>query len=105
MLRETMGSHAKSAPSADPVITYSSSRAESSPADVRLLHFNDVYHLDQSSAEPVGGVARFMTVCDEYRNGEQFRGQPDLIALFSGDTFSPSLESSISKGQLGPNAV
>ena len=82
----------------DPVVTYSSGRASDSPPDLRLLHYNDVYHLDSSSAEPVGGVARFITVCNEYRNGERYRGQPDLVTLFSGDAFNPSLESSITKG-------
>jgi hypothetical protein len=64
-----------------------------------LLHYNDVYHLDPSSAEPAGGVARFVTVCKEYREAERFRGQPALVTLFSGDVFNPSLESSITKGE------
>jgi 5'-nucleotidase len=89
-----------SAFSAEPVVTFSSGRAtrDGPPPDLRLLHYNDVYHLDPSSAEPVGGVARFVTVCKEYREGERFRGQPELITLFSGDVFNPSLESSITKG-------
>jgi 5'-nucleotidase len=95
-----MGSHANSGPSADPITTHSSGRAPSSPPDLRLLHYNDVYHLDPSSAEPVGGIARFITMCKDYREGSQFEGQPDLITLFSGDVFNPSLESSITKGSL-----
>ncbi len=79
--------------------TFSSGRDLSSAApDVRILHFNDVYHLDPSSAEPVGGVARLKTVVSEYRSGEKFQGQPGLVTLFSGDAFNPSLESSITKG-------
>ncbi|KAI1622919.1 5'-nucleotidase [Exophiala viscosa] len=70
----------------------------SSPPDLRLLHYNDVYHLDSSSAEPVGGVARFQTVCKYYRNDARFEGQPGLVTLFSGDAFNPSLESSVTKG-------
>lgn len=62
------------------------------------MHYNDVYHVDPSSAEPVGGFPRFMTMCKEYRNGSQFAGQPELITLFSGDAFNPSLESSVTKG-------
>ncbi|KAK0622056.1 Metallo-dependent phosphatase-like protein [Bombardia bombarda] len=93
-------------PSASPVVTYSSGRESatpSSPPDLRLLHFNDVYHLDASSAEPVGGVARFVTLCNEYRSDspggvDRFPGQPELVTLFSGDAFNPSLESSVTKG-------
>ncbi|SPQ24076.1 92d2bbde-163f-4fa5-bdd0-e4ac3ffd95cd [Thermothielavioides terrestris] len=85
-------------PSAEPVVTFSSGRDLNTPPDLRLLHFNDVYHLDPSSAEPAGGAARFVTVCKEYREAERFRGQPELVTLFSGDVFNPSLESSITKG-------
>ncbi|POS72322.1 flagellar associated protein [Diaporthe helianthi] len=83
-------------PTADEVVTYGSPAA--SPPDLRLLHYNDVYHLDASSAEPVGGIARFMTVCKEYQQGDRFRDQPACVTLFSGDAFNPSLESSITKG-------
>lgn len=65
---------------------------------LRLLHYNDVYHVDSSSAEPVGGIARFMTLIKEYRDGEKFKGQPVLVSLFSGDAWNPSLESSVTKG-------
>lgn len=83
-------------PTADEVVTYGS--PSTSPPDLRLLHYNDVYHLDASSAEPVGGIARFMTVCNEYQQGDRFNGQPACLTLFSGDAFNPSLESSITKG-------
>jgi 2',3'-cyclic-nucleotide 2'-phosphodiesterase (5'-nucleotidase family) len=83
-------------PTADEVVTYGS--PATSPPDLRLLHYNDVYHLDASSAEPVGGIARFMTVCSEYQHGDRFKDQPACVTLFSGDAFNPSLESSITKG-------
>lgn len=57
-----------------------------------------VYHIDASSAEPVGGLARFQTVCNYYRSDDRFSGQPDLVTIFSGDAFNPSLESSVTKG-------
>ncbi|KAK0723540.1 Metallo-dependent phosphatase-like protein [Lasiosphaeria miniovina] len=91
-------------PSATATVTFSSGRLAPEspppppPPDLRLLHFNDVYHLDPSSSEPVGGVARFVSLCNEYRDGEQFHGQPELVTLFSGDVFNPSLESSVTKG-------
>ena len=70
----------------------------SNPPDLRLLHYNDVYHVDASSAEPVGGIARFMTVVKHYRDSEDFRDQSQLVSLFSGDAWNPSLESSVTKG-------
>lgn len=90
-------------PSADPITTYTSGRdlsPTSSPPDLRLIHFNDVYHLDPSSAEPQGGAARFVSLVRSYASSSnpQYANQPDLITLFSGDAFNPSLESSITKG-------
>lgn len=52
----------------------------------------------EGSAEPVGGIARFQAVANYYRNNPAYAGQPKLITLFSGDAFSPSLESSVTKG-------
>lgn len=92
-----------------PTVTFASGRTSqddfafkssaSNPPDLRLLHYNDVYHLDPSSSEPTGGIARFVTALNQYRNDDRFDGQPDLITLFSGDAFNPSLESSITKGE------
>ncbi|KAH8670125.1 5'-nucleotidase [Tricladium varicosporioides] len=84
-------------PTAEPRITYSAGDL-TTPPDLRLIHFNDVYHIDSSSAEPVGGIARFKTVCNEYREDPRFSGQPELLTFFSGDAFNPSLESSVTKG-------
>lgn len=67
-------------------------------ADLRLLHYNDVYHVEPGSQEPVGGIARFQTLCNYYRSDATFKAQPGLVALFSGDAFNPSLESSVTKG-------
>jgi hypothetical protein len=86
-------------PTAEPTPIFVSAHPDGSPPDLRFVHYNDVYHLDPSSAEPQGGVARFVTLCNEYRLGEQFRHQPQLITLFSGDAFNPSLESSVTKGE------
>ncbi|ATY66792.1 ser Thr phosphatase family [Cordyceps militaris] len=90
---------ARTQPTAEPQVTYSSGRADDGTPDLRILHYNDVYHVDPSSAEPVGGFPRFMTLCKEYRDGSQFAGQSKLITLFSGDAFNPSLESSVTKGK------
>lgn len=84
----------------DPQVTYASGRegGTAAPPDLRILHYNDVYHVDPSSAEPVGGLPRFISVCREYRDGPQYEGQSKLLTLFSGDAFNPSLESSVTKG-------
>lgn len=70
------------------------------PPDLRFLHYNDVYHVEAGSAEPVGGVARFQTLVNYYRDDKAFEGQPKLLTFFSGDAFNPSLESSVTKGML-----
>jgi 2',3'-cyclic-nucleotide 2'-phosphodiesterase (5'-nucleotidase family) len=51
------------------------------------------------SAEPVGGIARFQSVVNDYRSHPQYEGQASLLTFFSGDSFNPSLESSVTKGK------
>ncbi len=51
---------------------------------ISILHFNDVYNIEEKKVEPFGGVARFKTAL------ESFRGLDPLV-LFSGDLFQPSL--------------
>lgn len=75
------------------------------PPDLRFLHYNDVYHVENQSAEPVGGIARFQTLVNYYRDHERFSGQPKLLTLFSGDAFNPSLESSVTKGSSTLNNI
>jgi len=88
----------------DELLIYSDGEENPAP-EIRLLHFNDVYHVDASSAEPVGGIARFQTVCNYYRDNERFKGQPNLVTVFSGDAFNPSLESSVTKGVYLPSLI
>lgn len=83
--------------SAEEIIVHSSDNA-SAPPDLRFLHYNDVYHVDASSAEPVGGLSRFQTLCNFYRDDRRFKDQPRLLTFFSGDAFNPCLESSVTKG-------
>lgn len=92
-----------SKPTSEPQVTCSSGRTDqsgsqpdSSPPDLRILHYNDVYHVDESSAEPVGGLSRFMTMVKEYQEAES---DAKIVTLFSGDAFNPSLESSVTKGE------
>lgn len=51
---------------------------------ITILHFNDVYNIEQRNEEPVGGAARFCSVI------KSFEPVQPLI-LFSGDIFSPSM--------------
>ncbi|EDN04962.1 2'3'-cyclic-nucleotide 2'-phosphodiesterase [Histoplasma capsulatum] len=69
------------------------------PPDLRLLHYNDVYHVEAGSAEPIGGTPRFQTLINYYRNHPRFANLPPLLTFFSGDAFNPSLESSVTKGR------
>lgn len=80
-------------------VVYAPDKQPTRLPDLRFLHYNDVYHVDPSSAEPVGGIARFMTLVNYYRNDKEFEGQPELLTIFSGDAFNPSLESSVTKGK------
>ena len=80
-------------------VTYSSGRnTNDGPPDLRILHYNDVYHVEPGSREPVGGIARFQTLCNYYAKDAKFKGQSELLTMFSGDAFNPSLESSVTKG-------
>jgi len=69
-------------PSAEEVVIFGESQMR--PPDLRLMHYNDVYHVDASSSEPVGGIARFITLCKYYRGDAKFRAQSELVTFFSG---------------------
>lgn len=58
-----------------------------------------VYHIEPGSRDPVGGIARFKTLADYYQTDNRFKGQSEVMTLFSGDAFNPSLESSVTKGK------
>jgi hypothetical protein len=70
------------------------------PSAIRFkkLIEGQVYHVDSGSQEPVGGAARFQTLVNYYRRDGRFKGQSELLTIFSGDAFNPSLESSVTKG-------
>lgn len=58
---------------------------ENTMAHLTILHFNDIYNVEpNSSREPIGGAARFLTAV---------KSMADLnpLILFSGDAFSPSI--------------
>lgn len=61
-------------------------------SELAIVHFNDVYDVAPRRVEPVGGAARFVGAID------QLRGERPLI-LFSGDALSPSLLSTLTRGE------
>ena len=48
-----------------------------------IVHFNDVYDVQERSREPVGGAARFKTAVDRLKN-------LNPLVVFSGDCLNPS---------------
>ncbi|KAJ6618304.1 Metallo-dependent phosphatase-like protein [Mycena sp. CBHHK59/15] len=78
--------------------------AENTSTMLKLLHFNDVYRcapqkLAPDSTDPID-VTQFGAMLDSLR--DQWNGLPDGtkdgLVLFSGDVFSPSVESSVTRG-------
>ena len=65
---------------------------------VTLLHYNDVYNIESRNVEPVGGVARFKTATEKFL-------PLNPLVVFSGDVFSPSIMSNITKGRHLPHVL
>nr|CAH8864270.1 unnamed protein product [Trichobilharzia regenti] len=61
-----------------------------------ILHFNDVYNIEEQKQEPVAGAARFTTALKEHGAGK------GSIVLFSGDCLSPSYVSNATQGRHMP---
>ena len=70
--------------------------AQDAPSDangITLVHFNDVYNVEEHEREPVGGAARFKTGVDSLQHLSP-------LVLFSGDALNPSNSMSLSPGSL-----
>jgi 5'-nucleotidase len=69
-----------------------------------ILHFNDVYRVRPQKLSPHSletiDVTQFSALLDDIRSQwpEREDGKKDGLSLFSGDAFSPSVESSVSRG-------
>lgn len=68
---------------------------------LNILHFNDVYRVTKQKVE--GGtidVSQWAKMLEDRRNQWSLRddGKRDGLVLFSGDVFSPSVESSVTRG-------
>ena len=67
--------------------------APSGADGITLVHFNDVYNVQEHEREPVGGAARFKTRVDSLQHLSP-------LVLFSGDALNPSNSTSLSPGSL-----
>ncbi|CAL8082685.1 unnamed protein product [Calicophoron daubneyi] len=63
---------------------------------LNILHFNDVYNVEEQKTEPRAGAARFRTALKNHGAGD------DSIVLFSGDALSPSSLSTVTHGRHMP---
>lgn len=75
-------------PSANNTVCTRETESASSPAIsaadvITLVHFNDVYNVEEHGKEPVGGAARFKTLVDSLH-------YLSPLVLFSGDALNPS---------------
>jgi len=61
-------------------------------SSITILHFNDVYNVEPSDKEPVGGAARFACAIKSYEH-------LNPLVLFSGDVIAPSMLSTFTKGE------
>lgn len=66
-------------------------KAVNSSNKLRIIAFNDVYNIDESKEEPVGGAARFYTAI------EHFKSEQPCLVLFAGDALSPSTRNFLSQ--------
>jgi hypothetical protein len=69
-----------------------------------ILHWNDVYRVNPQKVAPGSSetidVTQFAAMLDRIRNGWALGpvGKKEGLVLFSGDVFSPSVESSVTRG-------
>lgn len=69
-----------------------------------ILHWNDVYRVRSQKVSPASSetidVTQFAGLLDDIRDQWPLRddGQRDGLSLFSGDVFSPSVDSSVTRG-------
>ncbi len=51
---------------------------------LRIIHFNDVYNIEEHADEPKGGASRFLTALNLIKE------EKPALVVFSGDALSPS---------------
>eukprot|EP00295_Goniomonas_pacifica_P048322 CAMPEP_0175908896 /NCGR_PEP_ID=MMETSP0108-20121206/6829_1 /TAXON_ID=195067 ORGANISM="Goniomonas pacifica, Strain CCMP1869" /NCGR_SAMPLE_ID=MMETSP0108 /ASSEMBLY_ACC=CAM_ASM_000204 /LENGTH=869 /DNA_ID=CAMNT_0017230955 /DNA_START=3 /DNA_END=2610 /DNA_ORIENTATION=- len=84
--------HFKISPEVQGRIVQVEATAQKISGKVTLLHFNDVYEIEERHQEPVGGAARFRTLVKSF-------AAEDPLVLFSGDAFNPSMLSTVTRGK------
>ena len=62
---------------------------------LRILHFGDCYNI-QEEDDGTGGAAKFVTALDHYR--DEAKSDSEVVTLFAGDMFGPSLISTVFEG-------
>ncbi|KAG8830103.1 hypothetical protein FRC17_005394 [Serendipita sp. 399] len=76
------------------------------PIIFNILHFNDVYRVSKQNVEggtiDVSQWAQMLEECREQWPTREQDGLKDGLLLFSGDVFSPSIESSVTRGSHMP---
>lgn len=71
----------------------STTNGDTNKKTLTILHYNDVYNIDQQvKSEPVGGAARFCTAVNSFKH-------LNPLVLFSGDAFNPSMLSTFTQGE------
>ena len=71
---------------------------------LNIAHFNDVYRVQPFKLQPKSpetiDVTQWAAMLDDLRDQWPLRddGKRDGLVLFSGDVFSPSVESSVTRG-------
>ena len=60
-----------------------------------ILHYNDVYNIEEHGKDPVGGAARFVNLVKSMKKENPF-------IIFSGDAFNPSIMSTFTQGEQMP---
>ena len=63
---------------------------------IRILHFNDVYNIEENPTPPFAGASRFAAKLKALQCRE---GADKALVLFSGDLFNPSLLSTVNRGK------
>ncbi|KAI5711651.1 hypothetical protein M8J75_002086 [Diaphorina citri] len=59
---------------------------------ITIIHYNDVYNVEERKEEPVAGAPRFVTAVKSFSH-------LNPLILFSGDVYSPSMLSTFTKGE------
>ncbi|KAK4310995.1 hypothetical protein Pmani_017489 [Petrolisthes manimaculis] len=72
--------------------TFNMVSADTPASSITLVHFNDVYNVEEQKMEPVAGAARFKTAIKSLADR-------DPLVLFSGDILAPSIMSSFTRGE------